>query len=238
MRVTYLAHSGFLVELPSVTLLFDWWKGELPPLRAEKPLLVFVSHGHEDHFDPHIFPLDNGRRAIRFFLGKGIHLGRGSMARWGVSEATAAKCRLVRGGDDFEAIPGVRVEALRSTDAGVAYLVTADGKTIYHAGDLHWWHWEGEPKADNGTMAANFKAFTEPLRGRRIDLAFVPLDGRLKEAEDWGLRYLLDLAELRTVIPMHQWEDYSPTERFLQKHPEQAGRILPVTQEPQSWEIP
>ena len=23
MRVTYLAHSGFLVELPSVTLLFD-----------------------------------------------------------------------------------------------------------------------------------------------------------------------------------------------------------------------
>ena len=87
-------------------------------------------------------------------------------------------------------------------------------------------------------MAANFKAFTEPLRGRRIDLAMVPLDGRLKEAEDWGLCYLLDLAELRTVIPMHQWEDYSPTERFLQKHPEWAGRILPVTQEPQSWEIP
>ena len=32
MRVTYLAHSGFLVELPSVTLLLDWWKGALPPL--------------------------------------------------------------------------------------------------------------------------------------------------------------------------------------------------------------
>ena len=35
MRVTYLAHSGFLVELLSVTLLFDWWKGALPPLRRE-----------------------------------------------------------------------------------------------------------------------------------------------------------------------------------------------------------
>ena len=57
MRVTYLAHSGFLVELPSVTLLFDWWKGALPPLRREQPLLVFVSHGHEDHFDPHIIPV-------------------------------------------------------------------------------------------------------------------------------------------------------------------------------------
>ena len=238
MRVTYLSHSGFLIELSAVSLLFDWWKGSLPPLPAGKPLLVFVSHGHEDHFDPHIFALDDGTRDVRFLLGKGIHLGKGSMAKWGVSEATAGKCRLVRGGDDFEALPGIRVEALRSTDAGVAYLVTAEGQTIYHAGDLHWWHWEGEPKTDNANMAVNFRHFTEPLRGRRIDLAMVPLDGRLKAAEDWGLCYLLELADLRTVLPMHQWEDCSPTERFLQKHPEWAGRILPVTQEPQSWEIP
>ena len=129
------------------------------------------------------------------------------------------------------------MEALRSTDAGVAYLVTAEGQTIYHAGDLHWWHWEGEPKTDNANMAVNFRHFTEPLRGRRIDLAMVPLDGRLKAAEDWGLCYLLELADLRTVLPMHQWENCSPTERFLQKHPEWAGRILPVTQEGQSWEL-
>ena len=237
MRVTYLAHSGFLVELPSVLLLFDWWKGAPPPLPAGKPLLIFVSHGHEDHFDPKIFVLDDGGREVRFLLGKGIHLGKGSMQRWGVSETTAQKCRLVRGGDRFEAWPGVEVEALRSTDAGVAYLVTAEGKTIYHAGDLHWWHWEGEPKADNGNMAANFRRFTEPLRGRCIDLAMVPLDGRLKAAEDWGLCYLLELAELRAVIPMHQWEDYSPTERFLRSHPQWAERILPVKQEGQSWEL-
>ena len=27
MHVTFLDHSGFLVELPGLTLLFDWWKG-------------------------------------------------------------------------------------------------------------------------------------------------------------------------------------------------------------------
>ena len=32
MRVTFLDHSGFLAELSSAALLFDWWKGELPPL--------------------------------------------------------------------------------------------------------------------------------------------------------------------------------------------------------------
>ena len=31
MHVTFLDHSGFLVELPGLTLLFDWWKGDLPP---------------------------------------------------------------------------------------------------------------------------------------------------------------------------------------------------------------
>ena len=41
MRVTYLAHSGFLIELSAVSLLFDWWKGSLPPLPEGKPLLVY-----------------------------------------------------------------------------------------------------------------------------------------------------------------------------------------------------
>lgn len=26
MHVTFLDHSGFLVELPGLTLLFDWWQ--------------------------------------------------------------------------------------------------------------------------------------------------------------------------------------------------------------------
>ena len=44
MRVTFLAHDGFFIELDQVCLLFDWWKGVLPPL-PDKPLLVFVSVG-------------------------------------------------------------------------------------------------------------------------------------------------------------------------------------------------
>ena len=68
MRATFLDHSGFLVELPGVTLLFDWWKGELPALRPGVPLLVFASHRHEDHFKLEIFRLD----AHAFLLGKDI----------------------------------------------------------------------------------------------------------------------------------------------------------------------
>ena len=82
MTVTFLDHSGFLVELPSVTLLFDWWKGEVPPLPAGKPLLVCASHRHPDHFDPKIFTLDDGQREIRFLLGKGIRLTDRNREKW------------------------------------------------------------------------------------------------------------------------------------------------------------
>ena len=70
MRVTFLAHDGFFIELDQVCLLFDWWKGVLPPL-PDKPLLVFVSHRHEDHFNPAVFTLADRKADIQFLLGSG-----------------------------------------------------------------------------------------------------------------------------------------------------------------------
>ena len=168
--VTFLGHSGFLVELPSVTLLFDWWKGELPAIRPGVPLYVFASHRHEDHFNPQIFALDGGSRDVSFVLGHDIRLSPRNLARWGVSPRTAEQCHILRGGQSCT-LPRARIEALSSTDEGEAFLVTADGMTLFHAGDLNWWHWDGEDTAWNRNMEVNFKRYTESLRGRRIDLA-------------------------------------------------------------------
>lgn len=225
MRVTFLDHSGFLVELPSVTLLFDWWKGELPVLRGDIPLLVFASHAHEDHFDPKIFAL----HADAFLLGKDIKLTPRRKERWGVSEDTAAKCLTLKGGQTVVPLPGITVETLPSTDEGVAFLVTADGQTVFHAGDLNWWHWTGEDPGWNGTMAANFKKYTAPLAGRRLDLAMLPLDPRLGEDGFRGPRTFLELADIRHFVPMHQWGDLGFTDKFLEKHPQWADRTTAVT---------
>lgn len=229
MRAVFLDHSGFLVELPSVTLLFDWWKGELPALRPGIPLLVFASHRHQDHFKPEIFALDDGAREVRFLLGKDIRLSTRNRARWGVSDETAAKCAALGGSETASPLPGVAVEALPSTDEGAAFLVTAEGRTIFHAGDLNWWHWEGEDKAWNRNMEVNFKRYTEPLRGRRMDLAMLPLDPRLGEPGFWGPRYFLELAEIRRFLPMHQWGDFGFTERFLAQYPQFSPQTAPVT---------
>ena len=68
MRVTFLAHDGFFIELDTLCLLFDWWKEAVPPL-PDKPLLVFVSHRHEDHFNPEVFTLASRRADVQFLLG-------------------------------------------------------------------------------------------------------------------------------------------------------------------------
>lgn len=233
MKVTFLDHSGFLAETDFATLLFDWWKGELPVLRPGVPLYVFASHRHEDHFKPEIFSLDRGD--VRFVLGHDVKLTPRNLERWGVSPETAEKCHILKGGQSC-ALPRAKVETLSSTDEGVAFLVTlTDGRTVFHAGDLNWWHWEGEDKAWNHNMAANFKRYTEPLRGRRIDLAMLPLDPRLGEAGFWGPKYFLELADIRAFLPMHQWGDFGFTDRFLAAYPEFADRTVPVERAGQTF---
>ena len=236
MTVTFLGHSGFLAELPTVTLLFDWWKGELPALRPGVPLYVFASHRHEDHFDPKIFALDGGPRDVRFVLGHDIKLSIRNLERWGVSPGTAEKCHILRGGQTCT-LPQATVEALSSTDEGEAFLVKADGLTLFHAGDLNWWHWEGEDKAWNNNMAANFQRYTEPLRGRRIDLAMLPLDPRLGEDGFRGPRHFLETADICHFLPMHQWGDFGFTEKFLARCPEFRPQTVPVTAEGQGFSL-
>ena len=138
----------------------------------------------------------------------------------------------------MEPLPGVRVETLTSTDEGVAFLVTAEERTVFHAGDLNWWHWEGEDADWNREMALHFREFTAPLRGRRLDLAFLPLDPRLGEAGFWGPKAFLDLADIGCVVPMHQWGQGSFTERFLEKYPQFRERTYPLTMPGQRFTLP
>ena len=59
MTLTYIFHSGFVLETEQSILVFDYW---LDPsgvmegvLKKDKPLYVFSSHFHEDHFTKKIF---------------------------------------------------------------------------------------------------------------------------------------------------------------------------------------
>lgn len=223
MTITYLSHSGFLVELDHMVLLFDYYEGTIPSIPKNKPFFVFASHRHADHFNPVIFELAKNHSNIMFILSydiwrkrvpeylweKTVHLEPNSVWEWS----------------------GMKVETLKSTDEGVAFLVEAEGKTFYHAGDLNDWRWEGEDKAWNEKMEKDFKAYIEPLRGRVIDAAFVPLDPRQEKNYTLGMDYFLELAEVKRVYPMHVWGDYTIINRWFLEHPAHSkkDRIVKIT---------
>ena len=59
MNISYIKHSGVLVETKNSHFLFDYIGGALPLLKQNTN--IFVSHAHEDHFSSKIFSLPRGK---------------------------------------------------------------------------------------------------------------------------------------------------------------------------------
>jgi L-ascorbate metabolism protein UlaG (beta-lactamase superfamily) len=214
MNITYLGHSGFLVETDCAYYLFDYIRGALPEWRPEKPLYVFVSHSHEDHFAMNIFDGHILSHVSAYILGSDI---KKRLKREELPDSIVEKILWAQSGETIGlSYTDTTVTSLKSTDIGAAFIVEEGDTVLYHAGDLNWWHWEGEDKAWNRNMEVNYKREIDKLRGRRIKAAFAPLDPRLGEAYRYGMDYLLGLenTEIEHVFPMHFWKEYNVIDRY------------------------
>ena len=136
MNITYIGHSGFLAEFSHCCCLFDYYEGKIPELDKDKPLFIFVSHRHQDHFNPEIFRIA-GPREIHYILSSDTkRYMRDRLDLTGLHFMKAEETLSLTWGEEGCALS---VKTLRSTDCGVAFLVHTEGKDIYHAGDLNWW---------------------------------------------------------------------------------------------------
>lgn len=204
-EVCFIRHSAFSVETTNHILIFDYFApGQGGPQQItqllergrDKKIMVFASHGHGDHYSKEVFTWDTGGRRITYVLSDDIASAeQGHQVTW------------VAPGQTYD-IETMVVSTLRSTDLGVAFLVKCDGLVVYHAGDLNWWHWEGEPAEDNAAMRDDYKKQIDLLKGEQIDLAFVPVDPRLEQQYGWGLAYFLATVSAQLVFPMHFGGDY------------------------------
>ena len=219
MNVTYIHHSGFLVETDRFYYLFDYDKGCLPEMDAEKPIFVLSSHGHADHYNAEIFSLlaDCGMRHIRAILSDDI-------------EAPAnISTLLIAPESDYDLGLQQKLTTFRSTDLGVAFLIEDREHLIYHAGDLNDWVWDDESDAYNAQMTINYRRqiqlLSEKLGHRELDVAFVVLDPRQEKDYDRGLCYFLENIPAKQVYPMHYWGNPGIIETFMQDHPEYKLQI-------------
>ena len=192
MKITMIGHSTVLIEAGGKRILTDPWFGRFgnpaygrikPPAQAREQLqdvdLVLVSHNHFDHTD---------RRFLRG-LSKSTPALAPAMTAW--------MTRLKGGQNVVGVVPGkkfsfgqVAVTAVpaRHVTFTVGYLIAAEGKQVYFAGDTY------------------FAGFMERIgREFHLDLALMPVTTfriPMTMGEQGAVRAVRLLGP-KTVIPIH-----------------------------------
>lgn len=191
MRLTYFGHSTFLLEVRGARLAIDPWLATSPhgPIDlGDLPCdYVLCTHAHGDHiadalplarrhgatlvapFELAEYFAAEGARTIDLMPGGGVDLPWGRIQMTPAVHSSAIE------------LPNGQNQAM-----GVAsgYLVSAAGRTLYHAGDT----------ALFGDMA---------LIGRhRLDLALIPIGDRYTMGPADAIE-ALNLLHPRLAVPMH-----------------------------------
>lgn len=243
MEITYIGHSGFLIEWETCYWLFDYYKGDIPVMNSEKKIFVFASHKHGDHFNPDIFTLHGKYNNIEYVLSSDIKLSNEKLYKFGEANGILDKIISVKPSNQYEMFDQsqrrIILKTLKSTDCGVAFLLQYQGRTIYHAGDLNLWVWKEESKQHNNNMTALFQKEMNILKGIPIDIAFVPLDPRQQEYYYMGLESLLNTAKIKYAFPMHFWEKPSVIQQFKTERAESIHdtKVIDIYKDGQSWKI-
>ena len=206
MKITYINHSGFLIETRDCYYIFDYYKGELPYLDKEKEVIVFCSHFHKDHFNPQIFGiLEDMGMTYQAVLANDIRKR---------NHLSDLKITYVYHDQTYNLDNGTEVDTLLSNDSGVAFIVKTKEGTIYHAGDLNDWYWDGELKADNQRLTSAYRAEIRKIKGMHFDAAFVPLDPRQGDHYADGILYFLKNVDCNVIfryLPCFDEKNRSPS---------------------------
>lgn len=234
MTLTYIFHSGFVLETDNSILIFDYWMDPahvVPRFFSKgKPLYVFASHFHEDHFNKKIFRWREvyPDSRISYILSKDILKHK----RACIENADVWMAKGACWQDDQ-----LKVIATGSNDSGVSWIVETEGKRIFHAGDLCNWYarFLSEDNIPEVIISEEFgkinpiaeeKQFLGELKDIRkiagcFDLVMFPIDGRIGNGYTLGGRQFIDRFEVRQFVPMH----------FVASGFESAWRMEPFCQE-------
>ena len=236
IRLTYIFHSGFVVETAAGILVFDYWldlANVLPKClsrRGGRHVYVFASHFHKDHFTKDIFGWKQSLGSdVTYILSKDIL--KHSRADKGEADVWLAK-----GGTWAD--ENIQVTATGSNDSGVSWIVETGGNRIFHAGDLCNWYARfladgnkyrqpySEELGEDIDPVAEEKRFLGELKGiqkiaKGFDLVMFPVDGRIGNGYTLGARQFIERFQVGMFVPMH----------FVLSGFESAWRMEPFCQE-------
>ncbi len=209
MRLVYIYHSGFVVEAEGFSILIDYFKDTNPDpakgfvrgelLKRPGTLYVLASHFHPDHFNPDVLKWKEEKDDIKYIFSKDI-LKR----RW----AKAEDAFYMKKGDVYQD-EHLTIRAFGSTDVGISFLIEAQGKLIFHAGDLNNWHWKDESTPQEVAEAeGNYLKELDIIAKytQAMDVVMFPVDPRLGTDFMRGAQQFIDRIKTGIFVPMHFWE--------------------------------
>lgn len=219
-KIHYIYHSGFTLETDNAFLIFDYYKHPdsneylankdvLTPenLKSKKKVFIFSSHSHGDHFNPEILKWQQYNNNTEYILSSDIEI-----------KYMRPNYTIISEGEE-KSIKDIYVKAYGSTDIGISFLVKIDGLTIFHAGDLNWWHWKEDSLEERKLAEKAFKENISIIKAQQnnIDIAFFPVDSRLEEFYYVGGEHFIKELHPKILIPMHFGDDFSATRNFAEK---------------------
>lgn len=259
ITVTYVFHSCFAVQTSRCNMVFDYWRDPasaeprfIDDLDPEKPLYVFVSHHHKDHFNPEIFGWARRFLRVKYVLSRdAVRAGRhfitpGTLYKGPNRVSPDKVAQLEPGGRYADGL--VSVEAFGSTDIGCSYMVETDGRRIFHAGDLNAWIWKDESTPEEIAEAlGSFNRIIDSIAGRTdaFDVAMFPVDPRLGTDFYEGARIFVRRFRVATFLPMHftladlpgmQLDYVAAASRFADYANPGHGQYIALTTSGASWQ--
>ena len=249
MTLTYIFHSGFVLETEKSILIFDYWLDPcdvVPPfLNKDKPVYVFSSHFHEDHFNKAIFEWRKQHESITYILSKDIYKHRRA-------NKEDADVWLAKGGTWTDGT--ISVWALGSTDSGVSWIVETEGRRIFHAGDLNNWYakflsddnpdqlrysFEMEEVFNPVTHEKQFLGELKDIRkvAESFDVALFPIDGRIGNGYTHGAQQFIERFKVGLFVPMHFTTGFESSWRMKEFTDEKGIPFWKISKEGEAIEI-
>lgn len=195
MKITYLTHSCFTLEIEEKVFLFDYPSGRyitekvkntISRIIKDSNLYTFISHSHLDHYNPDIFELKEIAKKAAFVLSDDIHF---------TSKDRREEIKVVEPDKKYE-VDDISMNTFKSNDEGVAFLIEVSDTRIYYGGDLAKWDWPEWNEEKRRSKVKVFKEVLDELKDLDIDIAFSNMDERL---ESWAG----PVEFIKTVRPDH-----------------------------------
>ena len=212
VSIKWLAHASFQIKAEGKTIYVDLEKyGEA----SEKADLVLVTHSHTDHCDPE--KIDGVRTNDTVVIAPEDCASRigGSVKTLKPREETTVDNIRVRAVEAYNQkrfrSPGI---PYHPKGHGVGYLIAAEGKTIYHAGDTDF--------------------IPEMRQLGHIDVALLPSGGTytMDNAEAAEAAMAIDP---KVAIPMHRWD--TDPEEFKKKVEGSSNIKVLVLKEGEEYQV-